>query len=289
MFPHKLVSALPFLAMAPRLNPVVCHDKPHSSFVECAKVMYSAVHSAGLNWTSSARSLSRSGGSWIGYRMAMRGGEEQAPMIADDLRMIKESLLTLLFPPLCSFCDATGAQRVTAICASCREALRPVPSPVCSRCGLPFAGLSEDRPGFCGRCLTNPPPYTRARYGFLYTGGLKEGIVRFKYAGRLYLSVTLGNLLFDAFTRHFSVRDFDLIVPVPDSSEQARCPWVQSGSDLGGKAVRRHGNSRGPDLFREDSGHATAGRSAASRAAEESQRLLWSHRTGLRFFADASS
>jgi ComF family protein len=44
---------------------------------------------------------------------------------------------------------------------------------------------------------------------------LKEGIVRFKYAGRLYLSVALGNLLIDAFTRYFSVRDFDLIVPVP--------------------------------------------------------------------------
>ncbi len=136
-------------------------------------------------------------------------------MISDDLRMIKESLLTLLFPPLCSFCDSLGARSVTGLCASCLEALSPLPSPVCERCGLPVAGLSDSRAMVCGRCLTNPPAYTRARYGYLYSGGLKEGIVRFKYAGKLYQSRTLGSLLVDAFTRHFSARDFDLIVPVP--------------------------------------------------------------------------
>jgi ComF family protein len=136
-------------------------------------------------------------------------------MIADDLRMIKESFLALLFPPLCSFCDSMGAPRASAICPSCRDALKPVPSPVCSRCGLPFAGLSGGLTDSCGRCLTDPPPYTRARYGFVYADGLREGIVRFKYAGRLYLSVALGNLLIDAFMRYFSVSDFDLIVPVP--------------------------------------------------------------------------
>jgi len=67
----------------------------------------------------------------------------------------------------------------------------------------------------CGRCLTHPPPYSRARYGFIYTVGLREGIVRFKYGGRLYLGTTLGYLLVDAFNRSFPAHDHDVIVPVP--------------------------------------------------------------------------
>lgn len=136
-------------------------------------------------------------------------------MIVEEVYAIKESLLGLLFPRLCHFCDAFGAHRRTSLCERCQDALKPTPSPICSQCGLPLSGLPDDRGLVCGRCLTNPPPYSRARYGYLYSGGLKEGIVRFKYKGRLYLGPTLGNLLVDAFNRYFPVHDYELIVPVP--------------------------------------------------------------------------
>ena len=136
-------------------------------------------------------------------------------MIVDELHMIKESLLSLLFPPWCCFCDSLGADPVTALCGACQEALKPLPSLVCDQCGLPFAGLSANHAGTCGRCLTNPQPCSRARYGFLYAGSLREGIVRFKYGRKLYLSTPLGHLLADAFTHYLSPHDYDLIVPVP--------------------------------------------------------------------------
>jgi ComF family protein len=146
---------------------------------------------------------------------SMLTGKERVPMIVDELHWIKESLLSLLFPRLCHFCDSLAALRSTSLCEPCQEALKPIGPGICSQCGLPFAGLAKDRGMLCGRCLTHPPPYSRARYGFMYMDGLKEGIVRFKYGGRLYLGTTLGKLLVDAFSRSFSELDHDVIVPVP--------------------------------------------------------------------------
>jgi ComF family protein len=132
-----------------------------------------------------------------------------------NLLETKEGLLALIFPRLCGFCDAPEADPATALCPECYDALRPVEHPFCYQCGLPFPGVSPTGAPLCGKCLTTPPPYARARYGFRYDGGVREALVRFKYSGRLHLSRPLAALLVEAFGRHFHPEEFDLMLPVP--------------------------------------------------------------------------
>jgi ComF family protein len=90
-----------------------------------------------------------------------------------------------------------------------------VEPPFCFQCGMPFSGVSRERAWICGRCLTDPPPFTRARYAVEYAGSLREGIGHFKYSGKLYLTRALSALLIEAFHRHFHRTEFDVILPVP--------------------------------------------------------------------------
>lgn len=136
-------------------------------------------------------------------------------MIREAVQGLTESLSSLLFPRICSFCDSFGADPVYGLCDDCAGELRKVAPPVCLHCGLPFPGLSQDRPNYCGRCLSNPPPYSKARYAVLYEGGLRKGLLRFKYGGALYVSPTLAAILTDAFQASFVAEEFDTIIPVP--------------------------------------------------------------------------
>jgi ComF family protein len=67
----------------------------------------------------------------------------------------------------------------------------------------------------CGRCLTDPPPYRRARYGVRYEGELRKALVRFKFYGDLHAGRALSELMIETFGRYFEPKEFDLIFPVP--------------------------------------------------------------------------
>ena len=56
----------------------------------------------------------------------------------------------------------------------------------------------ECRGSLCGRCLTDPPPWTRAAFYGLYRQSLRHTLLRLKFDGHLYLAPLLGAFLLEA-------------------------------------------------------------------------------------------
>jgi ComF family protein len=134
-----------------------------------------------------------------------------------------------LFPPRCAACggflppgrrpeDAAADPRTAALaarlCADCRPGLSPVESPLCTCCGVMFAGrVGGDHP--CGSCLIAPPPFRKARAALVYEATARAVIGRFKYRGRVHLARPLGAVLAELFARNWAPEEAALIVPVP--------------------------------------------------------------------------
>jgi ComF family protein len=136
-------------------------------------------------------------------------------MLLDNIISIKETLLDTIFPRRCVFCDSARVEPKSFLCFDCIQSIRVISRPFCSQCGLPIPGLALQSDGVCGRCLSAPPPYTRARYGVYYEGPLREALIRFKYYAALNLGNTLSDVLTAAFLRHYDTTEFDMIIPVP--------------------------------------------------------------------------
>jgi ComF family protein len=140
-------------------------------------------------------------------------GQIMAPL--DNIVSIKEALLDTLFPRRCVFCDSARVEPKSFLCRECSQSVRVISQPFCSRCGLPIPGLALQSDGLCGRCLSEPPPYSRARYGVYYEGPLREALIRFKYYAALNVGNTLSDVLTAAFKRHYRSDEFDVIIAVP--------------------------------------------------------------------------
>ncbi len=136
-------------------------------------------------------------------------------MLRNGFHLFKDALSDLFFPPVCSFCESASVESGASLCEDCRDSIDRVGGPICIQCGLPIPGLSLAPSGRCGRCLTDPPRYERARYGVYYQGTVRDALLRLKFAGALHIAPALSLILTEAFRRHFESGDFDLIVPVP--------------------------------------------------------------------------
>ena len=131
------------------------------------------------------------------------------------LSSVSRAVTAVLFPPVCSFCNAAGADSDSLLCPSCVQTIKWVEEPFCSHCGRVAAGLVGHGPIVCGACLAAPPAYGSARYGAYYEAELRKAIIRFKFYGALHQRRPLSHVLIQAFHRHFEGTAFDVIVPVP--------------------------------------------------------------------------
>lgn len=129
--------------------------------------------------------------------------------------MLFRAFLDILFPPLCHVCRtyAPGDEEIH-LCTDCREKVELIRSPLCPVCGVPFA--TEDgiyHP--CGPCLTDCPPFARARSAVRFEGPMQELIHRFKYGKKIHLARILGLLTARALADFAGDAASDCIVPVP--------------------------------------------------------------------------
>lgn len=96
------------------------------------------------------------------------------------------------------------------LCPDCRALLRPYVGPRCARCGLPLGAGALSGPaakGLCGGCLIRLPPFGRCAYYGLYSGALRDLVLRFKFHNQSWLAVILGHFLAQA----------SLCLPAPDA------------------------------------------------------------------------
>lgn len=116
-----------------------------------------------------------------------------------------------LLPPQCMLCtaqvDAPGR-----LCQSCWPGIGFIAAPCCPVCGIPYAVPVPD--GLvCGACLKQPPPFARARAAFVYGGGGRDLVLRFKRGDRTDLAPGLAGLMRQAGAALLT--DCDAILPVP--------------------------------------------------------------------------
>jgi len=133
-----------------------------------------------------------------------------------------------LAPSICQLCGAHGFG--PDICRGC---YRDLPRPVnpCQRCALPTA-----RPGYCGKCLGNPPGFAAAFSAFLYLFPVDRLLKSLKYEAQLSRARLLGELLGHAVRRRRPSPD--VLVPVPLHPHRWRQRGFNQARELA-LAVRR--------------------------------------------------
>ncbi|OOG28095.1 amidophosphoribosyltransferase [Thioalkalivibrio denitrificans] len=121
---------------------------------------------------------------------------------------LMDTLLRVLYPPLCMVCRAPGHDDLD-ICAPCRCEL-----PWFTRgCRLCARVLPEGAGPVCGACLRRPPPFDATRAAFHYGPPLDRLVAAFKYRGRLAQGRLLAQLWTEALSAPTPLPD--LILPVP--------------------------------------------------------------------------
>lgn len=128
------------------------------------------------------------------------------PRIA--ITSIKRRLLDLLFPARCGGCGRPGS----LLCPACLAQVRPVPQPLCVRCGHPLPA-----PGRCNDCLAGQFHVSAIRAAAIYADPLSKAIHRFKYEGRPELHEPLGQLLAGYWRSRTVTVDLAAAVPLHDN------------------------------------------------------------------------
>ena len=134
-----------------------------------------------------------------------------------SLRAFGVGLLDVLMPPQCLACRSI-IETAGLLCPSCFAKAQMIAPPMCRQCGVPLAaatGVSgiAHLDLTCGRCLSDPPLFSRARSVFTYDDIARQLVTDLKYRDRLEGRQSLGAWLARASADLAATAD--LIVPVP--------------------------------------------------------------------------
>lgn len=139
--------------------------------------------------------------------------------IADFFRKSAESLKAALFPENIT-CDLCGAELTAEtrypLCAACMEKLPVVGEHICKQCGVEI----DDEADYCLRCQRVESRFDKNRSPLLYEGAAKGLIYAFKFAGKKYISNTLGAMMADCYLSRGM--NADVIAFVPMSRKELR-------------------------------------------------------------------
>jgi predicted amidophosphoribosyltransferase len=98
-------------------------------------------------------------------------------------------LVDLVFPPRCVGCRCAA----DLLCAPCRAALRPLPPPLCNRCGAPTAWPVER----CRECAGRRLAFASARAGTVYAGPARSIVGAWKERGLRRLAALAAEVVVD--------------------------------------------------------------------------------------------
>jgi ComF family protein len=151
-------------------------------------------------------------------------------------RSLIDSILNLLFPVACVVCRARVLERRWgAACPDCWSRLEPLAPPFCPQCGEPAPAIE----GLCGRCRKGEYAFDLARSALFFTDTLREIIHHLKYAERVSLARSLGDILKVCLEHEpFSGR---IVVPVPLHRKRERERGFNQAELLAQRVARRLG------------------------------------------------
>jgi len=127
-----------------------------------------------------------------------------------------QSLTALLVPESCASCGGSLKRADDGRpCTSCRTRFKSLATPWCDVCMEPLdqsSYMSHD--GRCRRCSRGRAFGSVRAYG-PFDGLLKELVSRLKYSGEQALARPLGHLVLEAGRTHYSLAEYEAVIPVP--------------------------------------------------------------------------
>lgn len=165
-----------------------------------------------------------------------------------------DSFVAVVFPTDCAVCGSElSSDGWLRICRACWAGLQPWCGPACARCGLPFASSHalDSSVAECGGCRQDLPAFAAARSFGLYTGRLRQVVLRVKFSGDVRLGERLGELLVTAWEALPREGDggLPLIIPVPLHPSRQRERGFNQSETLATGLVRAIGKQKGgPEL-----------------------------------------
>ena len=160
-----------------------------------------------------------------------------------ELRARLEELERWLLPAACLLCDAPIAWRDgdALVCALCRSRWRPVPGPLCDRCGQPaFGDLA------CRICADWTPALRRVRSAVWLDQSARLAVHRLKYEGWWRVAESLAEAMrgLEPLTGGVS------LMPVPLGARRARVRGYNQSERIAAALGRRMGAPVRTDVLR---------------------------------------
>lgn len=132
-------------------------------------------------------------------------------MVSRSWKRLWRSGVDALLPPQCMLCTAQ-VDEPGRLCVDCWPGVGFIAEPCCPTCGVPHP-VPVPEGLVCGACLKEPPPFARARAAFVYGGGGRDLVLRFKRGDRTDLAPGLAALMRQAGAPLLA--ECDAILPVP--------------------------------------------------------------------------
>lgn len=128
-----------------------------------------------------------------------------------DTRKAARWVLDQILPPTCCGCGVVLPEP-HALCGDCWGTVTFLGEPCCNACGHPFEYEIPEQT-LCGRCISHPPAFDRARSAVEYNATSKDFILAFKHADATDMAQLLGKWMKVA--SGDLMQSCDVIIPVP--------------------------------------------------------------------------
>lgn len=154
--------------------------------------------------------------------------------------------LDLVFPAACASCQAEFADEppepCLPLCGACLDEIELIDGPTCRQCGAPVPRLGRDcdkpatevaQPSSCARCRGRKLWFDETVAAGLYSGRLRELLLRMKQVEGEGLSLAIGQLIWQQCSEQLGAAKADVVVPVPLYWRRRLAHRTNSASILG--------------------------------------------------------
>lgn len=128
------------------------------------------------------------------------------------LRILKEIVCELLYPPRCPICDSVLQFRAEKCCSVCSKSLPRVTGSVCMKCGKPVWDETRE---YCEDCRKQVHSFDAGRAAFTYSGGVRRAVYRMKSENRRDYVDFFAEAVAGALKPHLKYWKPDVILSVP--------------------------------------------------------------------------
>jgi ComF family protein len=152
----------------------------------------------------------------------------------------------LLYPPSCVSCAVELDERVApssdvAVCDECLESIELFAEPMCRRCGAPLPAIGNSKREGCYRCMGRKLWFHETIAMGLYSGKLRDIVLRMKRAEGDSLSLAMARLLWREREARLHEIKPDVVAPIPSHWRRRLAHRTNSAAVLAEVLARRLG------------------------------------------------